>query len=78
MDGANERAAQRRANAAEWPLRSYALTEEPLHDPFDRSTVDERIATMWPLTREAWAVAGKAIPSYLRAAIPGFITRQHP
>lgn len=42
-----------RANAARWPMRAYALAEEPLRDPLDRSTVDERVAAVWPLTREA-------------------------
>jgi len=68
----------RRANAAAWPLRSYAIAEEPLRDPLDRSTVDERIAAVWPLTCEAWAVAGKAIPSYLRSTAPGSILRREP
>ena len=77
-DGAKERAAMRRADAARWPLRAYALADEPLRDPLDRSTVDERIASVWPLTREAWAVAGKEIPSYLRSAAPGRMLRREP
>ena len=76
--GAKERAATRRANAANWPLRSYGIAEEPVRDPLDRSTVDERVAAVWPLTREAWAVAGKEIPSYLRSAAPGNIRRREP
>ena len=74
--GAKERAAIRRANAADWPLRAYPIAEEPLRDPLDRSTVDERIASVWPLTCEAWAVAGKAVPSYRRSAAPGNMLRR--
>ncbi len=76
--GAKERAAMRRANAARWPLRSYAIADEPLRDPLDRSTVDERIAAVWPLTLEAWAVAGKEIPPYLRSTAPGNMRRREP
>ncbi|HEY4187840.1 MAG TPA: hypothetical protein VGP07_22380 [Polyangia bacterium] len=77
MDAAaRERAARRRSNAERWPLRSYPLTDEPVRDPFDRSTVDERVAAMWPLTREAWAVAGLQIPTYTRAETPGRLVRQ--
>jgi hypothetical protein len=76
--GAKERAAKRRANAGDWPLRAYAIDAEPLRDPFDRSTVDQRIAAMWSLTREAWSVAGKELPTYVRAAAPGSILRRQP
>ncbi len=76
--GAKERAAVRRANAARWPLRAYALADEPLRDPLDRTTVDERVAAVWPLTREAWAIAGKEVPVYLRSAAPGSIIRREP
>ena len=68
----------RRANAARWPLRVYAIAAEPLRDPLDRSTVDERVAAVWPLTREAWAVAGKEIPSYQRSTAPGSVQRREP
>jgi hypothetical protein len=77
MDAAaRDRAAERRLNARRWPVRSYAITDEPIRDPFDRSTVDERLAAMWPLAKEAWSVAGKAIPDYERSAAPGRLVRQ--
>ena len=76
--GAKERAAARRANASHWPLRAYALADEPARDPLDRSTVDERVSAVWPLTREAWSVAGKELPTYSRAATPGTIVRRGP
>ena len=76
--GAKDRAAMRCANAARWPLRVYAIDAEPHRAPLDRSTVDERVATVWPLTREAWAVAGKEIPSYQRSTSPGSMQRRKP
>ena len=77
-EDARERAARRRRNATQWPLRAYALEQEPVRDPLDRSTVNERIAAMWPLAKEAWAVAGKEIPSYERSVCPGQMVRQAP
>jgi hypothetical protein len=77
MDAAaRDRAAQRRLNAERWPVRSYLIAEEPIRDPFDTSTVDERISAMWLLAREAWSVAGMPIPNYERSAAPGRLVRQ--
>ena len=73
---AKERAERRRQHASQWPVRRFALGGEPLRDPLDRSTVDERIATMWPLAKEAWSVAGKPIATYERRNMPGKLTRR--
>jgi hypothetical protein len=56
-------------------MRAYRLGAEPLVDPLDRSTVDERIAMMWPLARAAWSVAGQPIPNYARSEAPGHLIR---
>jgi hypothetical protein len=74
-DAARRRAELRRNDAERWPLRSYKLGSEPIVDPLDRSTVDERIATMWPLARQAWRVSGKAVPTYARHEAPGSVIR---
>jgi hypothetical protein len=71
---AKERAEQRRQSAAEWPVRRFELGREPLRDALDRSTVDERIAMMWPLAKQAWSVAGKPIASYERQSMPGVLS----
>jgi hypothetical protein len=55
---------ERRAARASWPIRKLRLGEEELVDPRDASTVDERVALVRQLTREAWATAGLEIPSY--------------
>ncbi|MBN8615665.1 MAG: hypothetical protein J0L92_34035 [Deltaproteobacteria bacterium] len=44
---------ERRAARAHWPIRKLRLGEEELVDPRDTSTVDERLALVWQLTREA-------------------------
>ena len=75
MDDEKARADRRRQRSEEWPIRAYQLGSEPRVDPLDRSTVDERIAAMWPLARTAWAVAGKRIPDYARHQAPGTMIR---
>lgn len=72
---AEERAERRRQHASRWPVRRFELGQEPLRDALDRSTVDERIAMMWPLAKEAWAVAGRPIATYERANMPGTLVR---
>lgn len=66
-----ERAERRKQRASQWPVRRYDLGHEPLRDPLDRSTINERIAMMWPLAKEAWSVAGKPIANYERKDMPG-------
>ncbi len=73
---ARERAERRRLRASQWPVRSFDLGHEPLRDPLDRSTVDERIAMMWPLAKEAWSVAGKPIANYERKDMPGALLQR--
>lgn len=73
---AKERAERRRQRASQWPVRRFELGQEPLRDALDRSTVDDRIAMMWPLAKEAWAVAGKPIATYARSEMPGTLTRR--
>jgi hypothetical protein len=72
------RAALRRRDAARWPLRAFPLGGEPLVDPLDATTIDDRVAVMWPLARAAWAVAGLTIPAYERRESPGRILRASP
>lgn len=73
---AKERAERRRQRASQWPVRRFELGQEPLRDALDRSTVEERLAMMWPLAKEAWAVAGKQIATYARSEMPGAMTRR--
>ena len=73
---AKARADRRRQRASQWPVRRFNLGQEPLRDALDRSTVDERLAMMWPLAKEAWSVAGKPIATYERSNMPGTLTRR--
>ena len=55
---------------ADWPVRRFSLGAEPGDDLSGSTTAEERLAMLWPLTLEAWALAGLPIPSYTRAAAP--------
>jgi hypothetical protein len=66
---------ERRRARAEWPICKIALGEETLTDPRDASTIDERIALVATLTRRQWTFAGKEVPSYTRAQMPGRLVR---
>lgn len=66
---------ERRQARGFWPIRRVALAEEELTDPRDTSTVDERIALVWTLTRQQWAFAGLEMPTYSRAEMPGKLVR---
>lgn len=66
---------ERRAARASWPIRKLRLGEEELVDSRDTSTVDDRVALVRQLTREAWTTAGLEIPRYTRAETPGRVIR---
>jgi hypothetical protein len=70
----NDAEARRRARAS-WPIRAVKLGREELVDPRDRSTVDERVALVWQLTLEQWALAGREFPDYRRSDAPGRVVR---
>lgn len=66
---------ERRRARQSWPIRTFALGAEPLVDPRDRSSADERLALVWALTREQWLLAGLPFPEYSRAEMPGRVLR---
>jgi len=68
-------AAERRQARANWPIRRVALRDETLTDARDTSTVDERLALVWVLTLRQWEFAGRPLPTYARAAMPGRLIR---
>jgi hypothetical protein len=65
----------RRAARAQWPVRRFSLGEEPPDDLWKTTTPAARIAMMWELAVEAWAVAGRALPTYDRRSIPARLFR---
>ncbi|MBX3220817.1 MAG: hypothetical protein KF795_09875 [Labilithrix sp.] len=68
---------RRRARAA-WPIRRATLGGEPLTDDRIPDDVDARIAMVATLTSSQWAFAGKPLPRYSRAEIPGQVIRPKP
>ena len=55
---------------SDWPVNVYKLSEEPGEDLSATTTPAERLAMMWPLALEAWALLGKELPDYDRANMP--------
>ncbi len=71
-DGTRSRAARERARKRrDWPVRVFRLGMEPGDDLSASTTVDERLAMMWPLAVEAWTLSGRTLPDYDRKNIPG-------
>ena len=60
----------RRAGRAAWPVRVYRLGGAPGDDLSRETTPAQRLAMMWPLAIEAWALAGRALPTYGRHELP--------
>jgi hypothetical protein len=71
-DARRRRAAARRS----WPVRRYALGSEPSDDLSASTTAEERLAMVWPLTLEAWSLAGLPIPDYDRRNAPVRVVRR--
>ena len=65
-DSTNSDRGTRRA----WLVRKYVLGHEPGDDLSATTTPEERLAMMWPLTLEAWALAGIEVPHYERRRTP--------
>jgi hypothetical protein len=61
-----ERAMARRS----WPVRIFRLGEEPGDDISATTTAKARLQMVAALTREAWALSGREIPSYSRHETP--------
>lgn len=72
---AEDRAARRREQARAWPVRRYALGQEPALDPDDTSSAEQRVAMMWPLAVQMWTLAGIELPQYDRERAPGRLIR---
>lgn len=69
-----ERAARAAARGV-WPVRCYALGQEPAEDLTATTTPAERIAMVWQLTLDTWALSGMPIPDYPREQSPGRVLR---
>jgi len=53
-----------------WPVRRFALGEEPADDLLATTTAAERIEMLAELSDQAYALSGRLRPTYERAAAP--------
>ena len=70
-EGKRARAHARKA----WKVARYTLGQEPSEDLSQETTMEERLAMLWPLAKETWAIMGKPLPRYSRQNIPIIIFR---
>jgi len=78
MDEREERERAARAEARRsWPIRKFRLGEEPDDDLSEATTATERLEMMWPMTVDAWTLAGKKIPDYPRDKTPVRVIRRN-
>jgi len=66
---------QRRHLRANMPIRRFELGEEPADLLSDSTTVDERLAMMWPLAKAAYEAAGMSTTPPPRHLLPGRVIR---
>ena len=83
--GVDEREAARRERArarGRWPASMSRLdSDEPgssddVRTLMATTTASERVAMVWRVTQDAWAMSGRAIPDYPRARAPGRVVRR--
>jgi len=65
-DAARKRAEDRKG----WPVRIVRQGEEPSESLLHTTTAEERLAMMWPLAQEAWALTGRPMPELPRGEWP--------
>ena len=71
----NEVRAARAAARRNWPVHKTTLAEQSTAAAPSASTAEERLAMMWQLALDAWALTGRAIPDYPRHEAPGRVIR---
>lgn len=68
--------ANRALARAGWPGVKTNLAEASgAEDLSATTTVEERLAMMWPLALSAWSLKGQPLPDYTRAQMPGRVIR---
>lgn len=75
MSRMTEPSRQRADARRDWPARVHRLGEAPAENLSDSTTAAERLGMMWQLAQDAWAMAGREIPSYPRSEMPIRIRR---
>lgn len=56
-------------------MRRFRLGSELGDDLRAETTPEERLSMMWELAQRAWLLAGRSLPAYDRASIPGRVVR---
>jgi len=69
-----ERAERARRRAA-WPSALSTLEDQADAAIVRHGTAEERIAMVWRVTLDAWAISGRPLPRYTRAQMPVRIVR---
>jgi hypothetical protein len=75
MEGNRGSRAQRKLARRSWPVRRFELGSEPDENLSASTTAEERLAMMWELSRQAWALSGRPSPAYDRSEAPGRVVR---
>jgi hypothetical protein len=69
-------AREKRARArGSWPVVRADLSSQPEAD-LSSLSMSERLALVWQLTLDAWAMTGREIPAYERSQMPGTVVRR--
>ena len=74
MDSPSD-AAARAAARAHWPGLKTTLAEAPGDDLSASTTAEQRVAMVWELSAQAWALTVRPVPDYTRAEMPGRVIR---
>jgi hypothetical protein len=61
-----------------WPVRHYPLGSEHGANLVATTSAEDRLAMMWELAQQAWALTGRELPDYRRDEIPGRVVRSAP
>ena len=59
-----------------WPVRKFALGDEPGDDILGNTTTAERLEMVEELSQQAWALSARPLPDYHRSAIPIRVVRR--
>lgn len=61
------------AARASWPVKKTRLGDEDEPAAPPGASPSERVAMVWTLTLDAWAMTGQPLPDYARADAPGLV-----
>ena len=72
MDDARNR---RSLERAKWPGGLTTLEEQTDAAVISHGSPGDRVAMLWRLSLDAWAMSGRSMPTYERAEMPGRLVR---